>query len=51
MVQMRKDFDLEYDLVHAISKRKDQALIDYKDALKKLIGMLKYPRLIHLLDK
>ncbi len=50
-VQMRKDFDVEYDLLQCIIKQKDTTIEELRDALEKMMRMLKYPRLVTLLNR
>jgi hypothetical protein len=45
-VQMRKEFDVEYDLLQCIIKQKDGTIEELREALKKMMRMLKYPRLV-----
>lgn len=48
---MRKDFDLEYEVQSAIIRQKDAILAETKEAMKKLIKMMRYPRLVNLLNR
>lgn len=48
---MRKDFDVEYDLLRCIIKQKDAKIGEYRESLSKVMKMLKYPRLVELLNR
>ena len=48
---MRKDFDIEYHILQTIIRQKDFRIDELKDALKKLMRMLRYPRLVDMLNK
>lgn len=48
---MRLDFDIEYKLLQTIIKQKDLKIEELRDSLKKLMHMLRYPRLVEMLNK
>jgi hypothetical protein len=48
---MRKDFDVEYDLLKCIIKQKDAKIGEFRESLSKVMKMLKYPRLVELLNR
>lgn len=51
MMQMRKDFEAEYSVIQLIVKQSDEKVAEHKDALKKVLKMLQYPRLVKMINK